>query len=668
MSLFGKMSIKKNIVVVSLIMVLLPLFICGTVMLVMSYNTAVNSTATNMEEIAVLSSERIRWELDSFSNVALGAGCNSMLGDPSADLEAKQKFLDVVVSQHGFSRSSLIGTDGKNIFNGIDFSEKPCFIEAMKGNTSISMHINSADNGSIMIIIAAPIWKDGIVNSEPVGCVYFVPDEEFLNDIMREIHFSDNSAAYMIDKNGNTIADVNTDVVKNGENLEALALENSGYAELAVTHAKMRNGERGFYDYMENGVRTFMGYAPIQGTDGWSVAVYAPADDFIKDTYIEIIVALILMIVAAGISICSATFLGKHIGNPIKLCTERLVKLSQGDLTSPVPVVKTKNETGELAEATRHLVDDFNRIIDNIDFNLSGMANGNFNLINEEGNANVESIYVGDFHKLIESVGMITVRLSDTLRQINVAADQVSSGADQVSCGAQALSQGATEQASSIEELAATIISISDMINRNAKEAENASKLTAEAGGKMMEANQKMEGLVSAMTEISDSSAETKNIIKTIEDIAFQTNILALNAAIEAARAGEAGKGFAVVADEVRNLAAKSAEAAQNTTNLIEGTVQAINNGSALVGEVADVMNQVSASAGQVAVINDKISEASKEAADSITQVTVGVEQISNVVQTNSATAEQSAAASEELSGQAQMLDSLVSEFKLRAE
>ena len=288
----------------------------------------------------------------------------------------------------------------------------------------------------------------------------------------------------------------------------------------------------------------------------------------------------------------------------------------------------------------------------------------NFNLNSDSG----DDIYVGDFHKLRDSVEIITGRLSDTLRQINVSAAQVYSGADQVSAGAQALSQGATEQASSIEELAATIMSISEMINRNANDAENASRMTGEAGGKMMEANQKMEGLVDAMTEISDSSAETKNIIKTIEDIAFQTNILALNAAIEAARAGEAGKGFAVVADEVRNLAAKSAEAAQNTTNLIEGTVQAINNGSSLVGEVAGMMNQVAEAAGKVAVLNDKISEASKEAADSITQVTVGVEQISNVVQTNSATAEQSAAASEELSGQAQMLDSLVSEFKLRAE
>lgn len=664
MSVFSKMSIRKHVIVVALIMVLLPLYICGSVMLVMSYYTASRTAETNMKEIASLSADCISWELDSFSNVTMGAGCNAMLSDPSASPEEKQRFLDTIVAQHGFTRANIIGSDGKSIISGEDFSEKPCFIEAMKGNCSTSVHVNSSDNGSIMTIIAAPIWKDGVMNSEAVGCVYFVPQEEFLNDIMRKIEFSDNSAAYMIDKNGDTIADVNTEVVKGKENIEALALENPGYAELAVTHEKMRNGEQGFYDYYENGVRTFMGYAPVQGTDGWSVGVYAPANDFLSSTYTEILISAILVIVAAGIAIISASSLGKHIGDPIKLCTERLVKLSHGDLTSPVPDIKTKDETGELANATRLLVNDFNRIIGDMDEKLTSMANGKFDLNVE----NVDEIYVGDFRKLSDSTGVITARLSDTLRQINVAADQVSSGADQVSAGAQALSQGATEQASSIEELAATIMSISEMINRNANDAENASRMTGEAGGKMMEANQKMEGLVAAMTEISDSSAETKNIIKTIEDIAFQTNILALNAAIEAARAGEAGKGFAVVADEVRNLAAKSAEAAQNTTNLIEGTVQAINNGSSLVGEVAEMMNMVSEAAGKVAVLNDKISEASKEAADSITQVTVGVEQISNVVQTNSATAEQSAAASEELSGQAQMLDSLVSEFKLRAE
>lgn len=668
MTFLSNMPIKKHIIVVMLIMVLLPLLICGCVAMKLNYNTAVRSTETSMEEMAVLCANHIRWEIQTYKNIAKDAGCNQLLSDPAVRNELKEETLNAKVEENGFASCAIVDADGKGIFDGEDYSDCIFFTEAMNGNTYFSAPTVSPKTGKLTTYIAAPIWDNGIEGSAIVGCVFFVPDEELLNDIMRGIKFSDNSAAYMIDKNGNTIADVDAEVVRGGENIEALAAaDNSGqvgYATLAAAHVKMRNGETGFCDYTLNGVRKFIGFAPISGTDGWSVAVYAPSNDFLSDTYLTIIITIIIMVAAAVISIFIATLIGKQIGDPIKACTERLTKLAHGDLTSPVPEVKSKDEIGKLAEGTQYLIDDFNKIIGDMDVNLTSMANGNFNLNSDSG----DDIYVGDFHKLRDSVEIITARLSDTLRQINVSAAQVYSGADQVSAGAQALSQGATEQASSIEELSATIMSISEMINLNAKDAEEASLMTGKAGSRMMEANQKMESLVTAMTEISNSSEEIKNIIKAIEDIAFQTNILALNAAVEAARAGEAGKGFAVVADEVRNLAAKSAEAAQTTTKRIEGTVQAINHGSELVGNVSDMMNQVSDAAGQVAVINDKISKASKEAADSITQVTVGVEQISCVVQTNSATAEQSAAASEELSGQAQILDALVSEFKLKTE
>ncbi|MGN0696585.1 MAG: methyl-accepting chemotaxis protein [Oscillospiraceae bacterium] len=662
------MPIKKHIITVMLVMVLLPLLICSDVAMAMSYYSAISSAQTNMEEMAVLCANHIQWELQTFKTIARETGCNRDLADPAVSNDEKEEILDLRVRENDLAQGDIIGADGKCIFDGEDYSGETFFTEAMKGNTYVSEPAVSEETGKLTAYIAAPLWENGVEGSTAVGCVFFVPEEEFLNDIMRNVKFSENCAAYMIDKYGNTIADVDSELVRNGENIEALADEDTsgqvGYATLAAAHVKMKNGETGFCEYKLKGVKKYIGYAPISGTDGWAVAVYAPANDFLGDTYLTIAVTVILMMIAAVTSVFTAGLVGKHIGDPIKECTDRLSKLAQGDLTSPVPEVRSEDEVGRLAEGTRDLIDDFNMIISDMDNNLTSMANGNFSFDIDSA----DKIYVGDFRKLRASVETITARLSRTLRQINVSADQVSGGADQVSSGAQALSQGATEQASSIEELSAAIVSISEMVNRNANDAENASMMTVQAGKKMMEANHMMESLVSAMTEISNSSEEIRNITQTIEDIAFQTNILALNAAVEAARAGEAGKGFAVVADEVRNLAAKSAEAAQTTTNRIEGTVQAINHGSRLVGDVSDMMGQVSAAAEQVAEINDKISKASKEAADSITQVTVGVEQISCVVQTNSATAEQSAAASEELSGQAQMLDTLVSGFRLRAE
>lgn len=650
-----------------MIMVLLPLLVCGSVAMVLNHDTAINSAATDMQRAAALASDRINWELKAFSILAREAGCNTLLADPNVSNEVKEDFLDQKAEEYGFQSADIIGANGKCIFDGEDFSSEEYFIEAMKGNATTTEPAVNPETGKNLVITAAPLWENGIEGSTPIGCVYFVPDEEFLNDIMRGIDFSENSWAYMIDKNGNTIASVDSDAVKNSQNFEAIAESTggkNGTDKLAEIHKKMKNGESGSLKFYLNGAKTVMGWAPVPETDGWSVAVGADAGDFLHDTMVTIIVTLIIIAGSILLTLGAATATGKFIGDPIKRITDRLVGLSEGDLSTEVPVIASKDETGILTQTTKTLVDNYNRMIGDMDNILGNIASGNFEVASEDA----EGIYAGDFRKLIESVEVITSRLSNTLREINRAATQVSSGSEQVADGAQALSQGATEQAASIEQLAATITSISDMINRNASDAQSASALTAQAGSKMMEANSKMESLVGAMTEISDSSAQTKNIIKTIEDIAFQTNILALNAAIEAARAGEAGKGFAVVADEVRNLAAKSAEAAQNTTDLIEGTVQAINNGSALVGEVADVMNEVSTAAGQVAVINDKISEASKEAAESINEVTIGVEQISAVVQTNSATAEQSAAASEELSGQAQMLDTLVSEFRIKAE
>lgn len=217
-----------------------------------------------------------------------------------------------------------------------------------------------------------------------------------------------------------------------------------------------------------------------------------------------------------------------------------------------------------------------------------------------------------------------------------------------------------------MEELAATINEISNQVKSNAENAHNVNKLADDVGLKMTESNQQMQTMIEAMKEISSSSSEIGKIIKTIEDIAFQTNILALNAAVEAARAGEAGKGFAVVADEVRNLASKSAEASKNTAVLIESSILAVEKGTKIADETAHTLLESVEGAQKVTRTIDQISKASEEQASSISQITQGIDQISNVVQTNSATAEESAAASEELSGQAQILKGLISQFKLK--
>lgn len=657
-------SIKKRIILTMTSLIGVMLIVLAYVSITVCYNGVMNTVQLSMTNTATIAAQRVAQQFEAYKNFVCEIGTIDTLGTPYANATTKQAIIDQKASQYGMQRGDVLDKNGISVLDGGDYSESMFFSYARQGQAYISSPFISKVTESLTIAIAAPIWANGVVDTNVVGVVYFIPPDNFLNDIMNTIKVSENGTAYIVDKNGYTIADIDMQKIQDGENIEVMAVDNPALESLAAVHKEMRSGATGFSPLKtSDGENVFMSYAPIDGTDGWSMALKAPAMDFLRDTINAVFISLFVLLAAIIISIFVSVYVGNRIGNPIRLCSQRLEKLANGDLTTPVPVIKTKDETGALAGATSQLVDGMNIIIKDIERILGGMADGNFNVHTAEA----EEHYIGDFENLLKSVRLINHKLSDTLSQINIAADQVASGSDQVASGAQALSSGATEQASSIEQLAASIQEISVQVSENTDSCEKAKNETEEASIYMVEANQHMHQLISAMQKINNTSAEIGKIIKAIEDIAFQTNILALNAAVEAARAGEAGKGFAVVADEVRNLASKSADAANNTTHLIAESILAVEDGGRILDVTADKMDKVVIAAQSVVKTVDAISTASEQQSESIDQITIGIDQISSVVQNNSATAEESAASSEQLSAQAQMLKDLIGRFNLRS-
>ena len=649
-------SIRKKITVCLMATILAALFAVGASSIGLNYRSTIATVEELMSQTAVLAAERIEEELIAYKNVAMDTGRITQLSSPLTPVEEKKAIIDERASLHGFQRGNVIGLDGISIFDGKDYSDREYVQQALQGNVYVSEPLVSKITGELTIMVAAPLYSS---RGSIAGVVYFVPPETFLNDIVSSIKIGENSRAYMINKNGDTIADVTLDTITT-QNIEREAQSDSSLKSRAALHAAMRRGENGFGSIRASDGPRFLAYAPVNGTDGWSVAVATPKMNYLADTYFGIVINILVIIASILASIVVALKLSSNISNPMRACAARMKLLVEGDLESPVPQVKGQDETAELTRSTAEMVKGLNTIINDISYLLTEMANQNLDIRSAHRDA-----YVGGFQTILLSMRTLKVELSSTMRQINASAGQVSSASNQVSMGAQSLSQGSMTQASSVEELAATITEISDSAKRTSSAAEEAGHFVNQAGGQLGVSVEHVKELNAAMEKISTSSEEISKIIATIENIAFQTNILALNAAVEAARAGAAGKGFAVVADEVRNLASKSAEAAKNTSLLITHSTEAVKTGTEIAKHTADALSDVVENIQSMVGSIDQISTVSNEQSEAVLQVNEGVNQISTVVQTNSATAEESAAASEELSAEAANLKRLVEQFTL---
>ncbi len=370
-----------------------------------------------------------------------------------------------------------------------------------------------------------------------------------------------------------------------------------------------------------------------------------------------------VVLIMIGILIIGA-YIRKTVSNPLSHLTLLAQTLEQGDFglnqkTTITVGIDSNDEIGVLAKSFHHTINRLRDYIGEISNMLEAISGGDLT-------SQITQEYVGDFASIRTSLNDILERLNSTMGQIISSAEYVSGGADQMATASQALSQGSVEQTGAVEELQDTMSSVTDSVRQTAENVQHAREQAEGMGSQLTEGNQKMQEMITAMGEITNSSNEIEKIIKTIEDIAFQTNILALNAAIEAARAGAAGKGFAVVADEVRNLAAKSAEASQSTSVLIGRSIAAVNQGTQIANATGKQLENVVSGAHEIVKAINGIAMDAQTQAKAVGQIQDQIQQITNVVQTNSSTAEESAATSQELSAQANVLKQLVKTFHLR--
>lgn len=629
---------------------------CATIvimLLAVGYGVGITTSKATMEMAddsmvtsATLASAHIAQQLEDYMNVVTLVGRDSFLSGSASD-ESKMAYLDSYIETYGFTSGNILDAKGVSIDDGTDFSDRTYVKTALEGTTNVSDITLSKYTNTYGVSIAAPIYKGADIN----GVVYFRLDSNFIMDIIDFIKISENSYAYLVDKEGNIVAHPNEEMILNFNLIE----EGGSVAKVGELIGEKESGNG---EYRYNGKEILCGYSKIANTNGWSMVIAAPKTDYTAATNQVIKVLVALGIIAVMIVILVSAIIAGQICGPINRVKDALVGVADGNLDMDIPVSGGKDEVAILQNTTASLLETLSGIIGQANVVLGSIAKYDLTVRNMKS-------YPGEFDSLSKSVNSIKYTLNQLIMEVQNSVRNVDTGSRELAQATAALSQGTVSQASSIQSLADDLGVMVDRINKNSERGEMVNSNLNNLDLQIQTANSQMKELLSVVDEIETMSSSILKIVSTIDSIAFQTNILSLNASVEAARAGELGSGFAVVAEEVRSLAEKCSESSKKTSDLINECIASINNAKKCADSTFDSLTVIVSDSSEIAKNFQEITEDTVEQAAKSKNIQREINTISDVIQTNTATVEETAASTAVLSEQAMNLENIVRNFKV---
>lgn len=618
---------------------------------IVTYNKNVEMGTTDakktMQISAELAAKEIEEKLNDFKKMAQVSGYDSVLATSEQD-EIVSDYIDNLAENYEFTSGNILDYNGVSRKDGTDFSDRDYVKEALAGNVNISDLTLSKYTGNYGFSVASPVYNQ---NQEINGVVYFRMDVDFMSQILNQIVISEGSYTFLVDGNGMVIVHPDESLI--GE--YNITDNENGMGKISDMILSQVSGAG---EYNDNGTEYLCGYSPVAGTNGWTIVVTAPKEDFMGATYDTMRTLFVVDVVALIAALVLAVFFAGSIGESVHQVSQALSSLSEGNLNHQIEPSKRKDEIGQLQNSAGELQQTFKKIIYETNMILGGMANYDLT-------QNAMNSYPGDFNQLSDSVNRIRVILQRLIKEVQESAYSVGTSSRELTNAADALAKGSVTQASSIDQLVSNVEDMAECIARNSDSEERVQKRLQELDTLIINGNDKMEQLCDAVNQVENMSSDIQNIIGTIESIAFQINILALNASVEAARVGASGRGFAVVAGEVGNLATKTAESSKQTAEMITDCLNKIESVMLCADSASKCLKDIVENSEQISKAFKDISVDTKEQADKSSHIKLEISNISGVVQLNSASAEETAAATEELSEQAKNLSKLISRFRV---